>query len=128
MAAIGTIGELWLEGPTGGAGYLSNPEKTTSSFVEDPEWLLRGVPGRVHGRRGRLYRTGDLVYYNPDGSLGFVGRKDTQVKINGQRMELGQVEYHVRELLPIEGSTDRGRCDHPRRHSEPDSSSVFSHA
>ena len=102
LAAIGTIGELWLEGPIGGAGYLNNPEKTASAFVEDPEWLLRGVPGRVHGRRGRLYRTGDLVFYNPDGSLGFVGRKDTQVKINGQRMELGEVEYHIRELLPIE--------------------------
>lgn len=102
LASIGTIGELWLEGPIVGAGYLNNPEKTASAFVEDPRWLLHGVPGRVPGRRGRLYRTGDLVYYNPDGSLGFVGRKDTQVKINGQRMELGEVEYHVRELLPTE--------------------------
>ncbi|RYP06964.1 hypothetical protein DL764_002851 [Monosporascus ibericus] len=78
LAAIGTIGELWLEGPI----------------------LLNGIPGQVPGRRGRLYRTGDLVYYNPDGSLGFVGRNDTQVKINGQRMELGEVEHHVRQLLP----------------------------
>jgi amino acid adenylation domain-containing protein/thioester reductase-like protein len=100
LAAIGTIGELWLEGPIVGAGYLNNPEKTASAFVEDPKWLLNGIPGRVPGRRGRLYRTGDLVYYNPDGSLGFVGRNDTQVKINGQRMELGEVEYHVRQLLP----------------------------
>ncbi|PQE30595.1 nonribosomal peptide synthase protein [Rutstroemia sp. NJR-2017a WRK4] len=100
LAAIGTIGELWLEGPIVGAGYLNNPEKTASAFVEDPKWLLEGIPGQVPGRRGRLYRTGDLVYYNPDGCLGFVGRNDTQVKINGQRMELGEVEYHVRELLP----------------------------
>lgn len=100
LAAIGTIGELWLEGPIVGAGYLNNPEKTTSAFVENPKWLLDGIPGRVSGRRGRLYRTGDLVYYNPDGSLGFVGRNDTQVKINGQRMELGEVEYQVRQLLP----------------------------
>lgn len=100
LAAIGTIGELWLEGPIVGAGYLNNPEKTASAFVEDPKWLLNGIPGRVPGRRGRLYRTGDLAYYNPDGSLGFVGRNDTQVKINGQRMELGEVEHHVRQLLP----------------------------
>lgn len=100
LAAVGTIGELWLEGPIVGAGYLNNPEKTASAFVEDPKWLLNGIPGRVPGRRGRLYRTGDLVYYNPDGSLGFVGRNDTQVKINGQRMELGEVEYQVRQLLP----------------------------
>ncbi|OCK73332.1 putative nonribosomal peptide synthase [Lepidopterella palustris CBS 459.81] len=80
LAAIGTIGELWLEGPIVGAGYLNNPEKTASASAEDPKWLLNGIPRRVPGRRGRLYRTGDLVYYNPDGSLGFVGRNDTQVK------------------------------------------------
>ncbi|TVY17240.1 Nonribosomal peptide synthetase dtxS1, partial [Lachnellula arida] len=102
LAAIGTIGELWLEGPIVGAGYLNNVEKTADAFIEDPKWLLYGVPGVVSGRRGRLYRTGDLVYYKPGGSLGFVGRKDTQVKINGQRMELGEVEYHVRQLLPTE--------------------------
>ncbi|KAG2007942.1 hypothetical protein GB937_008135 [Aspergillus fischeri] len=100
LAAIGTVGELWLEGPIVGAGYLNNPEKTASAFIEDPKWLLNGIPGRVPGRRGRLYRTGDLVYYNSDGSLGFVGRNDNQVKINGQRTELGEVEYHVRQLLP----------------------------
>lgn len=99
LAAVGTVGELWLEGPIVGAGYLNNAEKTADAFVEDPEWLTRGVPGRVPGRRGRLYRTGDLVYYKADGSIGFIGRKDTQVKINGQRMELGEVEHHVRQLV-----------------------------
>ncbi|KAF3492390.1 Nonribosomal Peptide Synthase (NRPS) [Arthroderma uncinatum] len=102
LAAIGTIGELWLEGPVVGAGYLNCPEKTASAFIEDPKWLMNGIPGRVPGRRGRVYKTGDLAFYNPDGSLGFVGRNDTQVKINGQRMELGEVEYHVRQLLPTE--------------------------
>ncbi|KAF2443243.1 putative nonribosomal peptide synthase [Karstenula rhodostoma CBS 690.94] len=102
LAAVGTVGELWLEGPIVGAGYLNNAEKTADAFVEDPEWLTRGVQGHVPGRRGRLYRTGDLVYYKADGSLGFVGRKDSQVKINGQRMELGEVEYHVRQLLVVD--------------------------
>lgn len=102
LAAIGTIGELWLEGPIVGAGYLNNAEKTADAFIEDPKWLLHGALRGVSGRRGRLYRTGDLVYYKPDGSLGFIGRKDTQVKINGQRMELGEVEYHVRQLLSTE--------------------------
>ncbi|KAM7185078.1 Nonribosomal peptide synthase [Naviculisporaceae sp. PSN 640] len=103
LAAVGTIGELWLEGPIVGAGYLNNPDKTAAAFVDDPKWLVEGVASQgIPGRRGKLYRTGDLVYYRPDGSLGFVGRNDTQVKINGQRMELGEVEYHVRNLLPTD--------------------------
>ncbi|KAJ5230977.1 hypothetical protein N7489_011685 [Penicillium chrysogenum] len=82
LALIGAIGELWLEGPLVGRGYLNDPEKTDAAFVEDPLWLLYGGPGRPR-RRGRLYRTGDLVRYAPDGSLIFIGRKDDQVKIRG---------------------------------------------
>ena len=47
-------------------------------------------------RHGRLYKTGDLVRYNEDGSLTFAGRKDTQVKIRGQRVELGEIEHMLR--------------------------------
>jgi amino acid adenylation domain-containing protein len=97
------IGELLLEGPlvTDG-GYLNDPTRTAASFVEDLLWLLRGHPeGGFPGRRGKLYKTGDLVQYSPDGRLTFVGRKDTQVKLRGQRVELGEVEHHVeRCLLP----------------------------
>ncbi|KAH6645129.1 hypothetical protein BKA67DRAFT_527339, partial [Truncatella angustata] len=98
LVAVGETGELWLEGPIVGKGYLGDPEKTAAAFIEDPPWLLRGGPG-VPGRRGRLYRTGDLVRYNPDGSLHFIGRKDDQVKIRGQRVELGDVEHHLRQCL-----------------------------
>lgn len=104
LAPIGSIGELYLEGPLVGEGYLNDPEKTATAFVEDPEWLIRGIPGRPDrtGRRGRLYRTGDLVKYKEDGSLVILGRKDTQVKIRGQRVELGEVEQHVLDAaLPL---------------------------
>lgn len=113
LSPIGSVGELYLEGPLVGRGYLNDPEKTAAAFVEDPAWLLRGVPDKPDrpgrpGRHGRLYRTGDLVRYQEDGSLVFVGRKDTQVKIRGQRVELGEVEQHVldalRPLLPLKGS------------------------
>ncbi|KAK5989320.1 Nonribosomal peptide synthase atnA [Cladobotryum mycophilum] len=102
---VGAVGELWLEGPLVGQGYLNNPEKTENSFIENPPWLLHGIPnrsGRVgqSGRRGRLYRTGDLVRYREDGSLIFIGRKDTQVKIRGQRVELGDIEQHILNALP----------------------------
>jgi acyl-coenzyme A synthetase/AMP-(fatty) acid ligase len=52
------------------------------------------------GRRGRLYKTGDLVRYDPDGNLVYVGRKDTQVKIRGQRVELSEIEHYVRKCMP----------------------------
>lgn len=103
LAAIGEVGELWLEGPLVGKGYLGNPQKTAESFIEDPPWLIRGGPS-ISGRRGRLYRTGDLVRYNAQGTLIFVGRKDDQVKIRGQRVELGDVEHHLRQCLAFSQS------------------------
>lgn len=102
LAAIGEVGELWIEGPLVGQGYLGNPEKTAEVFIEDPPWLVRGAPSsNIPGRRGRLYRTGDLVRYGSDGNISFVGRKDDQVKIRGQRVELGDVETHVKQLLSV---------------------------
>ncbi|KAL9477702.1 hypothetical protein ACSS6W_007543 [Trichoderma asperelloides] len=99
LATIGAVGELYLEGPLVGQGYLSDPEKTAMTFVNNPPWLLAGSGNRA-GRRGRLYKTGDLVKYKPDGRLLFVGRKDnSQLKIRGQRVEIGDVEHHVRACL-----------------------------
>ncbi|PNP49913.1 hypothetical protein THARTR1_09443 [Trichoderma harzianum] len=99
LSPIGAIGELVLEGPLVGLGYLGEPEKTESVFIKDPAWLLHGSSGNL-GRRGRLYKTGDLVRYSSDGSLEFVGRKDTQVKIRGQRVELGEIEKRLRDSVP----------------------------
>lgn len=98
LASIGEMGELWLEGPLVGKEYLGSPAKTAAAFLEDPPWLLQGGPG-TFGRHGRLYRTGDHVRYNMDGSIQFLGRKDDQVKIRGQRVELGDVEHHLRQCL-----------------------------
>ncbi|KAI8716954.1 Nonribosomal peptide synthetase 30 [Fusarium sp. LHS14.1] len=101
----GCIGELLLEGPAVGRGYLADPEKTTEVFFQNPSWLTEGVSVTSNGsysqkgRYGRLYKTGDLVRYNKDGSLSFFGRKDSQVKIRGQRVELGEVEHRVKECV-----------------------------
>ncbi|PHH76729.1 hypothetical protein CDD80_1284 [Ophiocordyceps camponoti-rufipedis] len=99
LAPVGAIGELWLEGPLVGLGYLAEPDKTAAAFIRDPAWLVRGDPGKREGRHGTVYRTGDLVQYKEDGSLLFVGRKDTQIKIRGQRVELGEIEYHVLQVI-----------------------------
>ncbi|KAM4061721.1 AMP-binding enzyme [Hirsutella rhossiliensis] len=98
LAPIGVMGELVLEGPLVGLGYLGEPEKTAVAFLQDPVWLVRGCPGRP-GRPGRVYRTGDLAKYDADGSIMFIGRKDAQVKVHGQRIELGEVEVHVEKIL-----------------------------
>ncbi|KAL6849878.1 NRPS [Amphichorda felina] len=105
LCPVGSVGELWLEGPLVGRGYLNDPVKTQAVFVEDPEWLLRGGPTQP-GRHGRLYKTGDLVRYNADGGLTFIGRKDSQVKIRGQRIELGEVEHHVRSALIAQAAVE----------------------
>ncbi|KAH8736477.1 nonribosomal peptide synthase 11 [Ilyonectria robusta] len=99
LVPIGAIGELVLEGPLVGRGYLNDPDRTAVSFIQDPSWLLRGHPGSNPGRHGRMYKTGDLVKYDSRGMLTFVGRKDTQVKIRGQRVELEEIEFHARSFL-----------------------------
>ena len=95
LLPLGCTGELLLEGPIVGQGYLNNPAKTAASFIENPAWLLRGAPGSP-GRCGRLYKTGDLVSYDEYGSLTYLSRKDAQVKIRGQRVELGEIEHVLR--------------------------------
>ncbi|KAG5205924.1 hypothetical protein GTR04_6758 [Trichophyton interdigitale] len=101
LAPLHAPGELWLEGPLVGEGYLNDPIRTAVSFIEDPVWLVQGVPGRHPGRRGRVYRTGDLVKYQEDGSIAYLGRKDTQVKIRGQRVELGEVEHWIESMIEL---------------------------
>lgn len=101
LMPVGAVGELLVEGPIVGQGYLNDPEKTAAAFIHDPSWLLAGHNG-YPGRRGRLYKTGDLGKFDPDGSGGivFVGRKDTQVKLRGQRVELGEIESQLKDRLP----------------------------
>ena len=91
LAPIGSIGELLVEGPILARGYLNNPQKTSEAFIENPRWTSHF--GQCIGKR--MYKTGDLVKYTADGSMVFFGRKDTQVKLHGQRLELGEVEHHL---------------------------------
>ncbi|CAG8904531.1 unnamed protein product [Penicillium egyptiacum] len=95
LAPVGTIGELVIEGPLVGRGYLRNPQKTAEAFIQPPQWRSR-FPVSVGGG---FYKSGDLVRYGPEGTIHFAGRKDFQVKINGQRLELGEIEHHLRICL-----------------------------
>jgi len=82
----GEVGELHVAGPALGHGYLGRAALTAGAFVPDP---YAAEPG------ARMYRTGDLVRQEPDGTITFVGRRDTQVKIRGFRIELGEIEAVV---------------------------------
>lgn len=101
LVPVGSVGELLVEGPVVGLGYLGEAEKTAEVFIDDPAFLVAGH-GATPGRSGRMYKTGDLVRYDADGSgdIVFVGRKDAQVKLRGQRVELVEIEHHLRHHLP----------------------------
>ncbi|MFF8424833.1 amino acid adenylation domain-containing protein [Streptomyces sp. NPDC016566] len=89
----GVPGDLYVAGTGVGRGYLDDPARTAGVFVADP-FAADGT---------RLYRTGDRVRRLPDGQLEFLGRRDAQVKIRGQRVELGEIEARLRE---VPGVTD----------------------
>lgn len=95
LLPVGQVGELVLEGPLLGSGYLGDTARTAATFIEPPRWLSDRRP-----HPSKVYKTGDLVRYHPDGSLQILGRKDTQVKVRGQRVELEEVEQHLRRLVP----------------------------
>lgn len=97
LQPIGTEGELMIESSALGQGYLNNPEQTAVTFVQQPTWLqqLRS------NTQARCVLTGDLVRFRDlDGSIQFVGRKGNKTKIRGQRIELGEVEYHLQRHFP----------------------------
>ena len=96
----GTIGELLIMGPIVAKGYLNDAQKTAESFISRPNWFHEPEFKPPEASSRRIYRTGDLAYFKPDGSLMFVGRKDSQVKLRGQRIELGEIESQLRPLIP----------------------------
>ncbi|KAL2839751.1 hypothetical protein BJY01DRAFT_250351 [Aspergillus pseudoustus] len=93
LVPIGGLGEVLIEGPIVSRGYINNPQATEAAFIAPPEWLRALRPDLDN--RTRLYKTGDLARYYPDGRIDFHGRKDSQIKIRGQRIELGEVEAQV---------------------------------
>ncbi|PKY07567.1 nonribosomal peptide synthase Pes1 [Aspergillus campestris IBT 28561] len=110
LTPLGAVGELAMEGPALAREYLKNPEKTAEVFVYEPAWM-KHFPRSLPSPR-RIYKSGDLVRYNHDGSIEYLGRKDYQVKLQGQRMELGEIErrlqsdsriHHAVVILPKAG-------------------------
>ncbi len=102
---LGAPGELVFSGVCVGRGYVNDPERTRRAFMADP-----------HREGQRLYRGGDYGRWLPEGKLEFLGRRDTQVKISGFRIEIGEIEN---TLLRVPGVRDGAvvvteRADHSK--------------
>ena len=85
---IGIIGELYIGGDGLARGYLNNPIMTKRKFIPNPF---------SKNPNDRLYKTGDLVRWLPDGNLEYIQRIDDQVKLNGFRIELSEIQAHLQE-------------------------------
>ncbi len=92
---FGVPGELCVAGGQVARGYFNRPEKTAEAFIDNPF--------TEEAEYKKMYRTGDVVCFLPDGNIQFVGRKDSQVKVRGFRIELTEVEEVIRRF---EGITD----------------------
>jgi acyl-coenzyme A synthetase/AMP-(fatty) acid ligase len=96
-------GELCIAGPQVTPGYWKNDEKNQSSFISLT----------IDGKSVRFYKTGDSCYFDEDGDILLAGRLDYQVKIQGYRIELSEIEFHARMglngvntvAIPFENST-----------------------
>ena len=84
----GEVGELCISGPQVTKGYWKNEQLNNCVFFDYP----------VDGVSYRFYRTGDYVVKDDEGDLFFVGRNDSQVQLNGYRVELGELEYHTSQF------------------------------
>ncbi|XPE24311.1 AMP-binding protein [Shigella sonnei] len=87
----GVAGDLYLTGIQLAQGYLGRPDLTASRFIADPF-----APGE------RMYRTGDVARWLDNGAVEYLGRSDDQLKIRGQRIELGEIDCVMQALPDVE--------------------------
>jgi len=101
----GVPGEIYLSGLGLARGYLHRPDLTADRFIPNPF---------TQDRSTRLYKTGDIARHLPDGTLEYLGRVDSQIKLRGFRIELSEIEIRlskypsIRDCVVVARSNDRG--------------------
>jgi amino acid adenylation domain-containing protein len=120
---IGVAGELMIQGDCLADGYLNQPELTAKAFIMPPaaktlfekrvldsqklltrEMSLQSSYNKMTGRRLGMYKTGDLARWLADGNIQFLGRLDHQFKINGIRIEPGEIEHVLMEHSEVQAA------------------------
>lgn len=91
LVPLGAPGEIVFSGVCVGRGYINDAERTKRAYLADP-----------HRAGQRLYRSGDFGRWLPDGKLEFLGRRDSQVKISGFRIEIGEIENRLLQLSGVQ--------------------------
>ncbi len=100
----GETGELCVSGISLADGYINRPELTEQKFI---------AINTQAGNALRVYRTGDLARYLPDDNIEYLGRRDTQIKIMGNRVEPGEIEVLINEIAEIKQAVVIAREDVP---------------
>lgn len=97
LVPIGVMGELYIAGDNLAVGYYKREQLTSERFISNPY--------AASERNKLMYRTGDYAVYLPDGNIEFIGRIDNQVKIRGNRVEIGEIETDLFECEGVKECT-----------------------
>lgn len=90
MLSSDEVGEIYIAGDCVGNGYINNQKLTSENFIED-----------ILENNRYMYKTGDLGKWGYDGNIEFLGRKDNQVKVNGFRIELREIEIEIEKMQEV---------------------------